>query len=99
MARSQHSSWTEESIARKIEDILVDHLGVDESEVTPQVDIRNDLSCDSLDDVEIIMACEEEFNIEILDDDAATVRTPQQLVDLVLRVLRVAKKPSTLPLT
>ena len=57
-------------IASKVKDIIIDKLGVEESEVTPEASFTNDLGADSLDTVELIMEFEKEFNISIPDDQA-----------------------------
>jgi acyl carrier protein len=62
-------------IASKIKSIIVDKLGVDENEVTPQASFTNDLGADSLDTVELIMEFEKEFNIAIPDDQAEKIGT------------------------
>ena len=62
-------------IATRINAIIVDKLGVDESEVTPAASFTNDLGADSLDTVELIMEFEKEFNIAIPDDQAENIGT------------------------
>jgi len=62
-------------IATRINAIIVDKLGVDESEVTPEASFTNDLGADSLDTVELIMEFEKEFNIAIPDDQAENIGT------------------------
>lgn len=62
-------------IADKIKAIIVDKLGVDENEVTPEASFTNDLGADSLDTVELIMEFEKEFNIGIPDDQAENIAT------------------------
>jgi acyl carrier protein len=62
-------------IATRISAIIVDKLGVDESEVTPEASFTNDLGADSLDTVELIMEFEKEFNIAIPDDQAENIGT------------------------
>jgi acyl carrier protein len=62
-------------IAARVKEIIVDKLGVDESEVTPEASFTNDLGADSLDTVELIMEFEKEFNIGIPDDQAETIGT------------------------
>jgi len=62
-------------IATRVKEIIVDKLGVDESEVTPEASFTNDLGADSLDTVELIMESEKEFNIGIPDDQAETIGT------------------------
>ncbi|MFO7923115.1 MAG: acyl carrier protein [Bacteroidales bacterium] len=62
-------------IASRVKAIIVDKLGVDESEVTPEASFTNDLGADSLDTVELIMEFEKEFNMSIPDDKAETIST------------------------
>ena len=62
-------------IASRVKAIIVDKLGVDENEVTPEASFTNDLGADSLDTVELIMEFEKEFNIGIPDDQAETIAT------------------------
>ena len=70
-------------VAAKVKAIIVDKLGVDESEVTNEASFTNDLGADSLDTVELVMALEEEFGCEIPDDDAEKITTVQQAIDYV----------------
>ena len=67
----------------EIKDIIIDQLQVDESEVTMDTNLMKDLSADSLEAVEIIMAIEEEYGIEIPDEDAETFQTVGDLVRYV----------------
>ena len=62
-------------IANRVKAIIVDKLGVDESEVTPSATFTNDLGADSLDTVELIMELEKEFNVTIPDDQAEKIAT------------------------
>jgi acyl carrier protein len=62
-------------IAARVKAIIVDKLGVDESEVTPEASFTNDLGADSLDTVELIMEFEKEFSIAIPDDQAENIST------------------------
>ncbi len=59
----------------KFKEIIVDRLGVDPNEITPEASFVDDLGADSLDTVELVMAFEEEFDIEIPDDDAEKLTT------------------------
>lgn len=62
-------------IAEKVKSIIIDKLGVEESEVTPEASFTNDLGADSLDTVELIMEFEKEFNISIPDEQAENIST------------------------
>lgn len=63
------------SIFERVKNIIVEQLGVDEDEVTPEASFVEDLGADSLDIVELVMAFEEEFDMEIPDEDAEKIRT------------------------
>lgn len=67
-------------ITSRVKAIIVDKLGVDEKEVTPQASFTNDLGADSLDTVELIMEFEKEFNIAIPDDQAEKISTVGEAV-------------------
>ena len=67
----------------KIKEIIMEQLQVAESEITMETNLMKDLSADSLDAVEIIMAIEDEFGIEIPDEEAETIQTVQDLVRFV----------------
>jgi len=64
-----------EDIKGKIKKIVADHLGIEEEKVTEEASFIDDLGADSLDTVELVMAFEEEFNVEIPDDAAETIQT------------------------
>ena len=68
-------------VVSKVKKIVVDHLGVEESRVTPESKFIDDLGADSLDTVELVMAFEEEFSCEIPDDAAETIITVQNAID------------------
>jgi len=70
-----------ESIEDKVKQIIVDELGVEESEVTANARFIDDLGADSLDTVELVMRFEEEFGIEIPDEDAEKITTVQNAID------------------
>ncbi|HMD98783.1 MAG: acyl carrier protein [Terriglobia bacterium] len=71
------------SIDERVKQIIVEQLGVDESEVTPTAHFVDDLGADSLDIVELVMAFEEAFEIEIPDEDAEKILTVQNAIDYV----------------
>ena len=71
------------AIEDKVIDIIVDKLGVDRSEATPEAVFVDDLGADSLDLVELIMAMEEEFGTEIADEDAEKLRTVQDVISFI----------------
>ena len=70
-------------VDNKIKDIIVKHLGIDESKVNLESKFIDDLGADSLDTVELVMAFEEEFGIEIPDDAAETILTVQNAIDYI----------------
>ncbi len=67
----------------RVKKIITEQLGVDEEDVTPEANFVEDLGADSLDTVELVMAFEEEFGIEIPDEDAEKIVTVQQAVDYI----------------
>ncbi|HPR17716.1 MAG TPA: acyl carrier protein [Candidatus Cloacimonadota bacterium] len=67
----------------KIKEIVVEELGVEESEVTPEASFIDDLGADSLDTVELIMKLEEEFDIEIPDEEAETLTTVGRVIEYI----------------
>ena len=70
-------------IETEVKQIVVEHLGIDESKVTPEAKFIDDLGADSLDTVELVMAFEEKFNIEIPDDAAETIQTVKDAIDFI----------------
>ncbi len=79
------------SIAEKVKEIVVEQLGVDEADVTPSASFVDDLGADSLDQVELVMAFEEAFDLEISDEDAEKIRTVQDAIDHIEKKAKVAK--------
>ena len=71
------------SIAERVKQLVADQLGVEEDQVTEETSFMDDLGADSLDTVELVMALEEEFEIEIPDEDAEKVRTVQDAIDYI----------------
>ena len=71
------------TITERLKKIIVDQLGVDESEVIPSASFVEDLNADSLDLVELIMSLEEEFKLQISDEDAEKITTVQEAEDYI----------------
>lgn len=71
------------AVADKVKSIIVEQLGVDEDEVTPDASFLEDLGADSLDTVELVMAFEEEFGIEIPDDEAEKITRVRDAVSYI----------------
>ena len=69
-----------ENLEKKIKEIIIDKLGIEESEVTDSASFTNDLGADSLDTVELIMEFEKEFNVSIPDEDAEKIGTIGQAI-------------------
>jgi len=74
------------SIEERVQKIVVEQLGVNESEVTKDASFVDDLGADSLDTVELVMALEEEFDCEIADDAAEKITTVQEAVNYIQSV-------------
>ena len=70
-------------VKTKIKKIVADHLGIEEEKVTEEASFIDDLGADSLDTVELVMAFEEKFGIEIPDDAAETIQTVQNAIDYI----------------
>ena len=70
-------------IEGEVKQIVGEHLGIEESKVTPESKFIDDLGADSLDTVELVMAFEEKFNIEIPDDAAETILTVKDAIDFI----------------
>jgi acyl carrier protein len=71
------------SIEKRIKEIVAEQLGVDEAQVANESSFMDDLGADSLDTVELVMALEEEFEIEISDEDAEKIQSVQDAVDYI----------------
>ena len=69
--------------AERVKKIVVEHLGVDADKVTEQASFIDDLGADSLDTVELVMAFEEEFGVEISDDEAEKIRKVRDAVEYI----------------
>lgn len=76
-----------ENIETKVKSIIAETLGVDLQEITPQASFVNDLGADSLDTVELVMAFEEQFGIEIPDEDTEKIQTVGQAIEYIQKKL------------
>ena len=72
-----------DNVESRVKQIIVEQLGVDAAEVSPQAHFVNDLGADSLDTVELVMALEEEFDTEIPDEQAEKIQTVGQAIDYI----------------
>ena len=71
------------SVEEKVKEIIVDQLGVDENQVVASASFIEDLGADSLDTVELVMALEEEFDVEISDEEAEKISKVQDAIDYI----------------
>ncbi|WP_438317518.1 acyl carrier protein [Sporosarcina sp. FA9] len=71
------------TVLSRVTKVIVDRLGVDESEIKPEASFRDDLGADSLDVVELVMELEDEFDMEISDDDAEKITTVGDTVSYI----------------
>ena len=71
------------AVEQRVKEIICEQLGVSEDQVTPQASFIEDLGADSLDIVELVMALEEEYDMEIPDEDAEKVRTVSDVVEYI----------------
>lgn len=79
------------SVEQKVKDIIVEQLGVDPEQVTPEASFVDDLGADSLDTVELVMALEEEFNLEIPDEEAEKIATVGDAITYIEKGLAKAE--------
>ena len=78
-------------VVEKVKQLISDQLGVDEAEVTPSASFVDDLGADSLDQVELVMALEEAYDLEISDADAEKILTVQDAISYVEKHAKVSK--------
>jgi acyl carrier protein len=76
-----HGGRKMSTIDKRVKEIVAEQLGVDETQVTNEASFMDDLGADSLDTVELVMALEEEFDIEISDENAEKIQTVQDAID------------------
>src|SRR6266705_7078064 len=83
LARKPSNFMADKSIEEKVKDIIVEQLGVNPEQVTPQASFIEDLGADSLDIVELVMAFEEEFGVEVPDEDAEKLQTVGDVIKYI----------------
>jgi acyl carrier protein len=74
---------------KKVVDIIANQLGVDKEIVNPEANVVDDLGADSLDVVELVMALEEAFDLEIPDEEAEKIRTVKDIIEYLAKVLSI----------
>ncbi|RMG61528.1 MAG: acyl carrier protein [Calditrichaeota bacterium] len=79
------------SLEEKVKDIIVEKLGVEPDKVVPEARFIEDLGADSLDTVELVMAFEDEFNVEIPDEDAQEITTVKSAIDYLSKKIQSAE--------
>ena len=82
---------SKKEIAEKVKALISEQLGVDEAEITPSASFADDLGADSLDQVELVMALEETFELEISDADTEKIRTVQDAIEYIEKHVKVSK--------
>jgi acyl carrier protein len=80
------------NVAERVKKLVMQNLGVEESKLVPEASFTNDLGADSLDQVELVMAFEEEFGFEISDEDAETIQTFGTAVQYISEKLKVSSE-------
>jgi acyl carrier protein len=83
LTQTEQIFMAEKSIEEKVKDIIVEQLGVNPEQVTPQASFIEDLGADSLDIVELVMAFEEEFGVEVPDEDAEKLQTVGDVIKYI----------------
>lgn len=86
---------TREEITKTVKEIVVEQLGVNYNQVTEDASFFDDLGCDSLDAVELIMSFEEEYAISIPEDDADKIKKVGDAIDYLYKILKDVGNPST----
>lgn len=80
---SEQKMLSKKELFEKVKEIIIEQLGIEENKITMESKFRDDLEADSLDQVELIMAFEDEFGDEISDEDAQQIKTVGQAVEYV----------------
>jgi len=85
------AATTKKEVAEKVRKLIAEQLGVDEGDVTPSASFIDDLGADSLDQVELVMALEEAFGLEITDEDTEKILTVQSAIDYVVGHVKISR--------
>lgn len=80
---TKHRTYMSADVLAKVQAVIADKLEVDAGKITPEANFTDDLGADSLDVVELVMALEEEFDVEIPDEEAEKLQTVQSVVDYI----------------
>jgi acyl carrier protein len=86
----EEHEMTAVDMKKRIVEIIATQLGIDQADITPQANVVDDLGADSLDVVELIMALEEEFNLEIPDEEAEKIKNVQDIFTYMESALKAA---------
>jgi acyl carrier protein len=86
----EEDTMTAADVKKRIVEIIATQLGIDQADVTPEASVVDDLGADSLDVVELIMALEEEFNLEIPDEEAEKIKNVQDIFTYLESALKAA---------
>ena len=85
------AATTKKEVAEKVKKLVAEQLGVDEAEITPSASFIDDLGADSLDQVELVMALEEAFGLEIGDEDTEKILAVQDAIDYVAGHVKISR--------
>lgn len=85
------AATTKKEVAEKVRKLVAEQLGVDEGDVTPSASFIDDLGADSLDQVELVMALEEAFGLEIADEDTEKIVAVQNAIDYVVAHVKISR--------
>jgi acyl carrier protein len=85
------AATTKKEVAEKVKKLVAEQLGVDEAEITPSASFTDDLGADSLDQVELVMALEEAFSLQVSDEDTEKMLSVQSAIDYVTGHVKISR--------